>query len=395
MSAPERYLIARNTLLWLIAAQTLAIAPLLLNLPLWLVAVWGVVLVWRLQEFRGHWQMPRSLTKVAMVMICVAGLFTSFGRFLGLEPMVSMLVCALLLKQLEMQRWRDALVVMYLTFFLIGVQFLFSQTLLASLYAVICLWAAMSSLLSMNQPQGNRRPLRTLRLSGRILLHCIPLMVLLFLIMPRIGSLWAVPNLSKAAKTGVSDSMSPGDFSQLSRSGGVAFRVTFEGEPPAQNQLYWRGLVFSNFDGRRWTQANPSDYFRGGPMVDWNNGRDVNWRDRGDALGGDISYDVIMEASQQIWLYSLQLPKQFSGDIGMGLTQDFRLVSKLPVSQRTQYRVVSSLQHQIEAEPMPDWRLKRELQLPDDFNPRSLETAKQWRAESGSDEAYIERVLDH
>jgi protein-glutamine gamma-glutamyltransferase len=396
VNAPERYLISRNTLLWLIVAQGLAIVPLLLHLPMWLFAVWSAVLTWRFQEFRGRWQMPRSLTKVTLVVTCVAGLFSSYGRLLGLEPMVSMLVCALLLKLLEMQRRKDALLVMYLTFFLIGVQFLFSQTLLTSLYAIICLWGALSSLLSMNQSQGNHRPWRTLRLSGRLLLHSLPLMVLLFLIMPRIGSLWAVPNLSKAAKTGVSDSMSPGDFSSLSRAGGVAFRVTFEGPVPPQHQLYWRGLIFSDFDGRRWTQAEPEDYLRSaGPMIDWQGGRQAQWRALAEGEGPVTQYSVILEATQQNWLYSLQLPSSYEGDMGVGLVRDFRLISKALVNQRSQYRVASQLNNRVEFDALPDWRLKRELQLPEGFNASSIATAKRWRAQTSSDQAYIERVLDH
>lgn len=395
MSAPERYLISRNTLLWLIAAQGVAIAPLLLHLPLWLMVVWGIVLFWRFQEFRGHWQMPRTLTKIVLVVICVAGLFSSFGRLLGLEPMVSMLVCALLLKLLEMQRKRDALLVMYLTFFLVGVQFLFTQTLLASLYGTLSLWCGLCSLMSMNQIRGNQRPWRTLRLSGRLLAHSVPLMVLLFVIMPRIGSLWAVPNVSKAAKTGVSDSMSPGDFSNLSRSGGVAFRVTFDGEVPEQSQLYWRGLVFSDFDGRRWTQADPHDYFRGGPMVNWQNTERAPWRSLAKGEGDSVGYRIILEPTQQTWLYSLQLPSYYKGDLGVGLTRDFRLISKKTLSQRSQYRVVSDLSNRVEFESLPDWRLKRELQLPDGFNPQSRSIAQQWRDQSSSNSAYIERVLSH
>ena len=37
----------------------------------------------------------------------------------------------------------------------------------------------------------------------------------------------------------------------------VALRVKFEGAPPPQSQLYFRGPVLSQFDGRNWT-ANAS-----------------------------------------------------------------------------------------------------------------------------------------
>lgn len=389
----DRYLLPRNSLLWLMVSQSMAIAPLTLQLPVWLVAVWLVVVVWRLQEFRGHWQMPGRLTKVALVMVCVAGLFSSFGRVLGLEPMVALLVCALLLKQLEVQRRKDALVLVYLTFFLIGVQFLFTQTLLASLYAVVCLWLALVSLLSMNQPTGHQWPRRSIRLAGRLIAHSIPLMVLLFLIMPRLGNLWAIPNLTKTAKTGVSDSMSPGDFSQLSRAGGVAFRVAFEGGVnPRLDQLYWRGLVFSAFDGRRWQQARPEDY-RDGAIVDWQGGRREAWRDLAVGYGDSIDYTITLEPTQQLWLYSLTLPSSFEDDTTYGLARDFRLLSREPVSRRIQYRVSSQQKYQLEASALPAWRLERELQLPEGFNPKAREQAKRWREQADSEQGYIDVVL--
>jgi hypothetical protein len=46
--------------------------------------------------------------------------------------------------------------------------------------------------------------------------------------------------------------MSPGDISNLTRSAEVAFRVKFNGAPPAYSELYWRALTLDEFDGREW-----------------------------------------------------------------------------------------------------------------------------------------------
>jgi hypothetical protein len=223
----ERFLPPRNSLLWLVTALSCTILPIAPELPLWLAVVWLFVIWWRLQMFRGLWQSPSKLTKLTIVTVCCAGLFQSFGRFLGLEPMVSLLVCALLLKLLEMQTRRDSLLIVYLCYFVAAVQFLFSQSLFALLTGTLSLWVITTALLVLHQPSGHLYPMRSLRLSGRILLHSFPLMILLFLVMPKIGSLWAIPIQRHGGVTGVSDSMSPGDFTKLSRSGGVAFRVNF------------------------------------------------------------------------------------------------------------------------------------------------------------------------
>lgn len=51
-----------------------------------------------------------------------------------------------------------------------------------------------------------------LRVLAMITLPAIPLLVVLFLFFPRLPPMWSLPMAGKSATTGVSDSMSPGDF---------------------------------------------------------------------------------------------------------------------------------------------------------------------------------------
>ncbi len=387
----SHYLLPRNSLLWLLGAQTAAIAPLIPQLPVFMVAAWAAVMLWRLQVFRGRWDFPRAPMKMALVVFFALALYLNYGRFLGLEPMVALLVSACLLKLLEIRLYRDLLLVVYLSYFLIATQFLFSQSILTTLYGLLCVWLVTVTLLVVHQPSGHARPLRSVRLAGRLLLHSLPMMLLMFLIMPRLGSFWAVPSLQHTAKTGVSDSMSPGDFAALTRSADVAFRVTFDDQLPSPNQLYWRGLVFSDFDGRRWQQAKPEDYFDGA-IVDWHRAsRTPAWRDLVDYVSDPLSYEVIIEPTYQPWLYSLAAADTV--ETKMGLTRDFRLLRRDPVDKRIRYRAKSFLNYRLEVEPLPKWRSRRELQLPEGYNPQSRQVARQWLAEAGSESAYIERVL--
>ncbi|NIO12859.1 MAG: DUF3488 domain-containing protein, partial [Xanthomonadales bacterium] len=58
---------------------------------------------------------------------------------------------------------------------------------------------------------------------------------------PRVpGPLWGLPKDAHSARSGLSDTMEPGNISELSLSDEVAFRVRFETEMPLRNQLYWR-----------------------------------------------------------------------------------------------------------------------------------------------------------
>lgn len=69
-------------------------------------------------------------------------------------------------------------------------------------------------------------------------------MLLLFLLFPRLGPLWSLPLPGGQATTGLSDSMMPGDFVELSQSTELAFRVKFDDAAPPQDQLYWRALTW-------------------------------------------------------------------------------------------------------------------------------------------------------
>lgn len=385
------YQIPRNSLAWLLFAQLAVIAPHSSRLPLWILGAWLLVVIWRIQVFRGIWSFPGPLVKTVLVGVCGISIIFGYGRLFGLEPMVALLVSAFTLKLLEMYRKRDVLVVIFLGFFILSTHFLFTSNLSWGLYGLICVVLLTTSLMGLNQSLGYRYPVRSLKLTVKLVLQCVPLMILLFLVMPRIGALWKVPYQQTTSRTGVSDSMSPGDFSRLARSGGLAFRVSFDGGviPPSQ-ELYWRGLVFSDFNGRRWTQADPSE-FQDGPAVIWNNSQ--SWSPWVKTRGLSLNYSITLEPTQQPWLYALAVPRPVSSRIGF--TRDFRLINRKPVRNRFHYRVKSYPRHTTEAGALPDWRLQRELQLPSGFNPESIDIAKNWYREAGNTQAYIQRVLQY
>lgn len=385
------YQIPRNSLAWLLMAFLTVIAPHVPRLPVWIVIAALVCLVWRVQVHRGVWKFPPRWIKYILAGMSMFGLLVGYGRLTGLEPMVALLIIGFSMKLLEMYRRRDALAVIYLAYLVAATQLLFLQTIVAAVYMVVSVVLITTALMGLNQSQGVRYPARSLALAGKFLLQSLPLMLLLFVMIPRIGALWSVPLQEHSAKTGVSDSMSPGDFSQLTKSGDLAFRVSFEGAIPEPSERYWRGLVFSRFDGRKWSQAAPFDYFRDGQVVRWYGDQKLDWESLIEKQGRAIKYEVILEPTQQAWLYALMAPEANSADIG--ITRDFRLVNRTPISSRLEYEVTSYLDHSTELQRLPDWRYRNETQLPPNFNPRSRTLALKWYAESNSDEEYIRRVL--
>lgn len=349
-----------DTLL-LLAATLIVLAPHAVHLPLWVSAVCGCTLAWRaLVTFRGT-RMPPSLVLLPLAMLSMGGIYLTYKTVLGREAGVAMAVLLLAFKMLEMHARRDLFVVIFLCFFLLLTNFFYSQSIGMSVMMVAAIIALLSAQLTF-QYAGAVPPLkRRLLLGGKILGLAAPLALALFFLFPRIqGPLWGMPGDAAGGKTGLSNSMSPGNISNLAQSGEIAFRVRFAGQAPRQSQLYWRGVVLGDFDGRTWSHG---------------------WRrsERGAGstellLGGaPLAYQVTLEPHGQRWLFALDMPGSVP-EIGQpaALTANVELRAVERIDERIRYDATSHLLYRIDAGvDLPE--RERYLALPRGFNPRALQ----------------------
>ena len=375
-----RWQIPRASLLWLLVAQLAIVVGLLAVLPGWVIAVVVVSCVWRLQVHRGAWSYPGTWLKLLLVAACSGGLLLSFQRLTGLEPLASLLVSAAAFKLLEIHRRRDGLVLIFVGYFAASLQLLFEQTIAVAAYSLFCMLlvtAALTGLYQQGSGAGRAGNWLPLRRSGALLLQSLPLMLVMFLVMPRLPAFWAVPGQQQAS-TGVSGEMSPGDFTRLGKNGSLAFRASFDGDTPAVSQLYWRGPILTRFDGRRWSQADPNSY-GDGPHISWGNDPQAWWLRRIEHSGEAQQYTVVMEASQRRWLFALAAPG--TDDRNVGLTRELRLVSRQPVSSKIQYSVSWWPQYRYFAGRLHPWQRRQVLEIPAGYNPRATALAKTWRSE--------------
>jgi transglutaminase-like putative cysteine protease len=373
--------LARDKLAWLLVMQAMLILPLLINLPFWLWLVWAIAALWRTQMFRGRWGAPGSMVKTLLALICAGGLFASYAGKTGTETMVGLLVCAFSLKLLEVNSARDAQLLVFIGFIITATQFLFSQTPQAAAYAILCVVLLLASWRSLYLTRVQSTGLRFKR-GGMILLHALPIMLVLFVVIPRLGPLWAIPN-QQAAKTGFSDSLSPGDLGQLALNRSPAFRVEFTGQPPSSNQLYWRGLVLDAFDGRTWRMRDSWGY------------RPVNAAEAAGTKRELIDYSIIVEPHGQPWLFSLMTPQSVENTSNsIRITADSLLLNRIPIAQRMRYQVRSALQIDWPEAPQLN-KLQRDLytRLPTDSNPQTRALAEGWRGQNLSDQQIIARAL--
>jgi hypothetical protein len=171
--------------------------------------------------------------------LSIGGLWLNLNTLIGREGGAALLICCWASRVLN----RVSSVIgkyCWPGFFLAAIPLLFDQSPLSALWLVISLLALTWAMLRLagGAVQG------TAGTAVQALLLSLPLMLVLFVVMPRLpGPLWSMPHEQHIASTGLSDSMEPGSISQLVQQQEPAFSVVFDGQPPAHEQLYWRIMI--------------------------------------------------------------------------------------------------------------------------------------------------------
>lgn len=357
--------------------------------PIWLLALGAGVIVWRINILRERWRAPGIVVKVIFMLLAIIALRFEYQQWLAIEPMITLLLVALSLKLLEIRHRRDFLIILLLSYFAIASSFLFSQDVVHSLWGllvVIVTTATLSQLYAIEQ----KSMLAHLRLAGVMLLQSIALMLLMLLVLPRVNPLWSVPlHSDSGGMTGISDSMSPGDFDQLIRSNELALRVTVNQGELQRRDMYWRGLVFDAFDGRRWQRTEPVSR----TITYWKN-RLSAWQPATNNSVPLMEYEVLMEPTGQHWLFGIPTTVFSDTNDTLIYTRQQETFRRDPVHQRIKYQA-KLYRHGLQ--PSVNQLTAREREyltyLPKNLNPKAQAQAQSWRDEASSNQAYIQRVL--
>ena len=382
-------LVDRHGILWVIATLFVSMLPQLLSMPLHMVLITLLPISWRLLAAFRNWKPMPMILRIIATAIAVTVLVGTYGGLMGRRAAVSMLVLMLSLKLLETFRIRDARVVTSLSLFLCATQFLFSQGIPMIFYIIACLLSSLIALMYLQRaeayamldkaPETDRNLLTELGFGAGLMALALPIGLALFLLFPRWGSpLWGLPEEALDARSGLSDSMTPGSIQSLFMDDSPAFRAEFEGGMPRNSDLYWRGPVFTNFDGNSWKASYLS--------------RNLRAETRPDLKTAPFRYVVQMEPTEQKWLFALDYPAIVPNRTK--LTIDYQLITLRPVTSLREYVMASD--PAFKDNPVLRQTLLREaLELPDEFNPRTAEMLSAWRSEAKSDSEIIQRALQH
>lgn len=205
----------------------------------------------------------------------------------------------------------------------------------------------------------------------------IPVLLVMMAVMAAAGSQWSERNRTGNSMTGISDSMTPGTISNLVNDNSLAMRVRFESENNIQPEsLYWRGLVFEDFDGRTWSRNQQLDF-------------DIDPIPATVPEEERLRYLVTLEPNNQTWLYGLHQaypfrPRTYRDHRGMIVTSDV-------IRQRVRYPVTSIPPQSTGT--LSEALRERNLTLPENGNIQARLLANNLREAFADDRVLVEAVL--
>ncbi len=363
-------------LAWTVAGLGLAIFPHVAHMPPWITVFVITIAVWRLLAEWLGWSLPPRILRFLVVMTGFVGILVTYRTVYGLDGGSALLVIMMGMKLMETRTRRDQLVLLVISYFLVLASFLYDQHIWKGIYILGTVWIVTSAILQIAKPGATRPTSETLHMSFTMLAQAIPIMVVLFVLFPRLpGPLWGVPG-QNSATTGLGTELSPGRISDLSQSGTVAFRVHFDGDIPPPVERYWRGPVMHRFDGLTWRQYEMPN--RG-------------YLDDIEHMGEPVRYRVSLEPHGQKMVFALEMPARFTG-ISPYMRDDYQPRVRRRVNRLLTYEVESYTRFRFDTD-IDAFHRNTYTSLPTNRNRRSRELALSLRQQTRNDEELIQRIL--
>ena len=369
-------------LLWTAAIVLGATLPHWPTLSPWMVVLLLAAMAWRFGMALQSWPTPSRAVRLPLSLGAFLSVLLEHRTLNGVEAGSALLVVMVALKFLESRNQRDQLALLMISYFLMFASLLSERGPLAAAFIAVLVWLTTVALIQIGH-RGEFLPYRaTGRLGGRLLLHALPVMVALFVLFPRLpGPLWALPGSTSSGATGLNDTMSPGDITNLGLSDEIAFRVAFEGRPPRAGDLYWRGPSLTHFNGRTWSMQQGT---RRGERV----AETVEYR------GEPTTYRVTLDTNGRSWAFALDMPRDWSRDNSLRMGSDYQLGTFFggARTRRLDYRVTSHVDYRAR-EPLTAREIEVFSALPEGSNPRARALAESWLEGQPSSATIVARAM--
>ena len=369
--------IPRRPLLWLAAALLFTLPPMFRSLATWVPCLFLLALAMKFwMEPRGY-RLRFAIFKLMLAAVALLIIFVSYNSLKGIEPAVSLLVVLISLKVLEAHTAREFQVMVLMGWVLCLCGFFLSQDFAAALCLLTAFALLLVALIQFHRaasPGAFWPPLRT---ASKLLAQAAPLIVLLFVFFPRIGTGFRFEFRDlRAAGTGFSDRLSPGSIASLANSSGIAFRAEFPGSNTRPTgPMYWRGAVMWHCDGMEWRA----------PYAPASISRAPNQS----PSGNTIRQRITLAPHGARWMFALDRP--FEIPRGAMLVRGDYIRSVQPIRKTRRYEVVSS--PEVTRNDLTPYERKEALELPASISPAVRELAQSWVAQNSNSRAIINSAL--
>ena len=386
--------------LFLLGVIAAVLAPHAGHLPPWATGLTALMLLWRGQIAWRQRPLPSRWWLLVVVAVYTGLTWLTFRTLIGREAGITLLAVLMALKTMELRARRDAFVVFFLGFFLVLTQFLFSQSLLTAAWSLVSLWGLLAAVVLAQMPSTEVQGVPSIAIAARRAAGTtalgLPVMVLLFVLFPRIAPLWGVPT-EAIGRTGLSNQLEFGAMNEIANDDSIAIRLKFDGPPPPPDQRYFRGPVLTRFDGKTWRVPDAR------PSQSWLRGRDELA-----SSGPALRYEMTLEPLR---IAVLPLLEMSPGAVGSELTlPDLTLIRGAELQWLLPRPITERLRLNTSAQLSWQAGLKRnriqqatDMELPAGRNPRTLAWAQALAgqprfnalAEGPRAEALAAALLDH
>ena len=364
-------------LVWVLAALAVAVAPHLGNLPAWVSLLLLAIGTWRWAADLRAWRLPPKWLRIAIVIVATVAVFGTYRTLNGIEAGTAFLVLMAAAKLLETRTARDLTILVFISWFLLYAALLRDQGLLQVPWLAASAILTTVALMRVHAGAAQAPARHIARRSAALLLQAVPIALLLFLLFPRLpGPFWGIDSRT-TARAGLDEEMTPGDVSDLSISGDVAFRVRFPGgDMPPPEHRYWRGPVLHEFDGRSWRRPRAQAFPQ--PEVKF--------------AGEPVRYEVTLEPHARRWVLALDLPSSWP-EREVFQAYDFTLLSARPINSVASFQLTSYTRFAAGLE-LPETMRRKDLSLPQDStNARTVALGRQLARVHGGDARAIVAAL--
>ncbi len=375
MATPESATTRLRGLGWVLGAIAIALGPHLPYLPAWVTLLVIAACAWRWAADRRGWPLAPRWLQLGILIVVPLTVLGAYRTVNGVAAGTAFLALMAGVKLLETRASRDLTVLTFIAYFLLYAAVLRDQRLLLMPYIVVGAAFVTAALMRVHAGTAGDSGQHVLRRATVITLQALPLAILIFVFFPRLpGPFWGLAS-AQSARSGLGDEMAPGEISDLSVSGDVAFRVRFDGAIPPPVQRYWRGPVLHEFDGRVWRRPRAQTFPTQAVVP----------------LGQPVDYEITLQPTDRPWILALDVPTQWP-DREAFRTYDFQLVAPRRLNEVSSFRLRSHVRF-VAGSELPESLHRKDLQLPPDGHPRSRALGRALAARHGGDAIAITREM--